>query len=88
MQPERGDIVRSSDPFKLGTDNQRPWLIVNDDRIKRLEEIFIILPRTPEFRVSNYVHTSGIHQIAKAEMTRTAGSVTTNPTFAICGIVI
>lgn len=31
MQPERGDIVRSSDPFKTGTDRQRPWLIVNND---------------------------------------------------------
>ena len=31
MQPERGDVVRSADPFKLGTDRQRPWLIVNDD---------------------------------------------------------
>lgn len=29
MQPERGDIVRSSDPFKLGEEKQRPWLIVN-----------------------------------------------------------
>lgn len=32
MQPERGDIVRSADPFKLGTDKQRPWLILSDDR--------------------------------------------------------
>ncbi|MCU4741537.1 hypothetical protein [Natronoglomus mannanivorans] len=31
MQPERGDVVRSADPFKLGTDRQRPWLIVNND---------------------------------------------------------
>lgn len=31
MQPERGDIIRSSDPFKLGEDRQRPWLIVNND---------------------------------------------------------
>jgi mRNA-degrading endonuclease toxin of MazEF toxin-antitoxin module len=30
MQPERGDIVRSSDPFKLGAKRQRPWLIVNN----------------------------------------------------------
>lgn len=29
MQPERGDVVRSSDPFKLGEEKQRPWLIVN-----------------------------------------------------------
>lgn len=31
MQPERGDVVRSADPFKLGTDKQRPWLVVNDE---------------------------------------------------------
>ncbi|MUW14096.1 hypothetical protein GJ633_05055 [Halorubrum sp. CBA1125] len=30
MQPERGDVVRSSDPFKLGEDRQRPWLIANN----------------------------------------------------------
>lgn len=31
MQPERGDVVRSHDPFKLGTDRQRPWLIVSNE---------------------------------------------------------
>jgi mRNA-degrading endonuclease toxin of MazEF toxin-antitoxin module len=31
MQPERGDVIRSSDPFKLGEDKQRPWLVVNND---------------------------------------------------------
>ena len=31
MQPKRGDIVRSSDPSKLGEDSQRPWLIVNNE---------------------------------------------------------
>lgn len=31
MQPERGDVVRSSDPFRLGDDSQRPWLIVNNE---------------------------------------------------------
>lgn len=31
MQPRRGDVVRSVDPFKLGEDRQRPWLVVNDD---------------------------------------------------------
>lgn len=30
MEPERGDVVRSTDPFKLGTDAQRHWLIVNN----------------------------------------------------------
>lgn len=31
MQPTRGDVVRSTDPFKLGEDSQRPWLVVNTD---------------------------------------------------------
>jgi len=30
MRPERGDIVRSADPFKLGTDKQRPWIIISN----------------------------------------------------------
>ena len=41
MQPERGDVVRSSDPFKLGTDRQRPWLIVNTDAHPFGDEQFI-----------------------------------------------
>ncbi|MDG5775978.1 hypothetical protein VB773_14335 [Haloarculaceae archaeon H-GB2-1] len=31
MHPERGDVVRSTDPFKLGADSQRPWLVVNNE---------------------------------------------------------
>ncbi|OLZ39521.1 hypothetical protein A6E15_00320 [Natrinema saccharevitans] len=31
MEPERGDVVRSHDPFKLGTEKQRPWLIVSNE---------------------------------------------------------
>ena len=31
-QFERGDVVRSTDPFKLGADRQRPWLVVSTDR--------------------------------------------------------
>jgi hypothetical protein len=30
MQPGRGDVVRSVDPFKLGGEAQRPWLLVNN----------------------------------------------------------
>jgi len=30
MRPERGAVVRSSDPFKLGEKRQRPWLVVNN----------------------------------------------------------
>lgn len=29
MHPRRGDVVRSADPFKLGEDRQRPWLVLN-----------------------------------------------------------
>lgn len=32
MQPTRGDVVRTTDPFKLGTDIQRPWLVLSTDR--------------------------------------------------------
>lgn len=31
MRPERGDVVRSQDPFKRGTEKQRPWLIVSNE---------------------------------------------------------
>lgn len=31
MQPERGDVVRSADPFKLGADRQRPWLLLDNE---------------------------------------------------------
>jgi hypothetical protein len=30
MQPDSGDVVRSADPFKMGTERQRPWLILNN----------------------------------------------------------
>ncbi|WP_336133883.1 hypothetical protein [Natronomonas amylolytica] len=41
MQPERGDVVRSSDPFKLGEDSQRPWLIVNNSSHPFVDEQFL-----------------------------------------------
>jgi len=41
MRPERGDVVRSSDPFKLGEKRQRPWLIVNDSSHPFGDEQFI-----------------------------------------------
>lgn len=31
MRPDTGDVVRSVDPFKLGTEVQRPWLVVRTD---------------------------------------------------------
>ena len=41
MQPERGDVVRSSDPFKLGEKRQRPWLIVNNSTHPFNDEQFL-----------------------------------------------
>ncbi len=41
MRPERGDVVRSTDPFKFGAEQQRPWLIVNDDSHPFADEQFI-----------------------------------------------
>lgn len=31
MEPSRGDVVRSTDPFKMGQNQQRPWLVVNNE---------------------------------------------------------
>lgn len=41
MQPKRGDVVRSSDPFKSGEDSQRPWLIVNNSSHPFADEQFL-----------------------------------------------
>lgn len=41
MDPERGDVIRSADPFKLGDDRQRPWLIVNNESHPFGDEQFI-----------------------------------------------
>lgn len=41
MQPYPGDVVRSVDPFKLGTDVQRPWLVISTDRHPFVEEQFV-----------------------------------------------
>ena len=41
MHPERGDVVRSSDPFKLGEGSQRPWLIVNNSTHPFNDEQFL-----------------------------------------------
>lgn len=37
----RGDVVRSVDPFKLGGDAERFWLIVNDDQHPFSDEQYI-----------------------------------------------
>ncbi|MFC3477002.1 hypothetical protein [Halobacterium litoreum] len=53
MQPERGDVVRSSDPFKLGEDSQRPWLIVNNESHPFNDEQFLaVAVSTKEYRDS------------------------------------
>jgi hypothetical protein len=41
MQPTRRDVVRSADPFKLGEERQRPWLIVNNSAHPFDDEQFI-----------------------------------------------
>lgn len=41
MEPERCDVVRSEDPFKLGTERQRPWLICNNDAHPFSDEQFL-----------------------------------------------
>jgi mRNA-degrading endonuclease toxin of MazEF toxin-antitoxin module len=41
MRPERGDVVRSSDPFKMGADRQRPWLIINNESHPFGDEQFV-----------------------------------------------
>ena len=41
MHPEQGDVVRSVDPFKLGENNQRPWLIINNDSHPFSDEQFV-----------------------------------------------
>jgi hypothetical protein len=41
MQSEQGDVVRSVDPFKLGEDSQRPWLIVSNDSHPFGEDQFV-----------------------------------------------
>lgn len=46
IRPERGDVVRSTDPFKLGADRQRPWLIVNNASHPFGDEQFVAIAIT------------------------------------------
>lgn len=41
MQPERGDVVRSVDPFKLGNETQRPWLIISNTSHPFVDEQYV-----------------------------------------------
>lgn len=42
----RGDVFRSVDPFKLGADAERYWLVLNDDRHPFADEQFIAVTLT------------------------------------------
>lgn len=46
MTYTRGDVVRSIDPFKLGDDAERYWLISNDDTHPFADEQFIAISLT------------------------------------------
>lgn len=48
MQPERGDVVRSRKPFKLGSEKQRPWLIVSDQKHPFSEEQYLAVAISTE----------------------------------------
>ena len=53
IRPERGDVIRSSDPFKLGEDRQRPWLIVNNESHPFDDEQFVaVAVSTKEYEAS------------------------------------
>lgn len=53
MDPERGDVVRSTDPFKLGADRQRPWLVVsNEAHPNRGEQFIAVAVSTKEYEGS------------------------------------
>jgi mRNA-degrading endonuclease toxin of MazEF toxin-antitoxin module len=46
MKAKRGDVVRSSDPFKLGERRQRPWLIIHNDSHPFGDEQFLAVAIT------------------------------------------
>lgn len=53
MEPNSGDVVRSTDPFKLGRDRQRPWLVVsNDSHPNHGEQFIAVAVSTREYRHS------------------------------------
>ncbi|QLD84873.1 hypothetical protein HWV23_03785 [Natronomonas halophila] len=59
MEPERGDVVRSTDPFKLGADRQRPWLIVNNDTHPFGDEQYVaVAVSTKRYEASLPLHES------------------------------
>lgn len=53
IEPDRGDVVRSTDPFKLGNEHQRPWLVVSDDRHPFADEqVIAVAVSTSEYEQS------------------------------------
>jgi hypothetical protein len=59
MEPQRGDVVRSTDPFKLGADQQRPWLIVNNNTHPFGDEQHVaVAVSTKRYEVSLPLHVS------------------------------
>lgn len=60
VEPDRGDVVRSSDPFELGTDRQPPWLVVsNDSHPSAGEQHVAVAVSTKEYDDSLPLHDDG-----------------------------
>lgn len=63
MQPQRGDVVRSVDPFKLGEQRQRPWLIVNNDSRPFGDEQFLAVAVTTTEYEESLTLDAGVWEI-------------------------
>lgn len=63
MQPRRGDVVRSSDPFKLGADSQRPWLIVNNESHPFRDEQYVAVAISTTQYDDSIVLTSEVWEV-------------------------
>lgn len=75
MQPERGDVVRSSDPFKLGSDRQRPWLIVNNHSHPFDDEQFLAVAISTK-RYDHSIPTFGMSAVCPTTRTSHHGRFT------------
>ncbi|WP_254545026.1 hypothetical protein [Halomarina pelagica] len=63
MQPERGDVVRSIDPFKVGNDRQRPWLIVNNESHPFADEQYVAVAISTKEYDDSLTLESGVWKI-------------------------
>lgn len=63
MQPVRGDVVRSADPFKLGKGIQRPWLIVNNSTHPFGDEQFIAVAISTNEYEDSLALSSGVWEV-------------------------